>query len=60
MFEVYRWLYDAAKAYWLAGGFLNYLIGCILFVLAIVYLIYLVNIPFYLAEIAKNTRRNRK
>lgn len=57
MFEVYKWLYDAAKAYWLAGGIVNNIIGCVMFLLAIFYLIYLVNIPFYLAEIARNTRR---
>lgn len=57
MFEVYKWLYDVAKAYWLAGGFLNTLIGYIFFGLAIWYLMHLINIPFYLKEIAKNTRR---
>jgi len=57
MFEIYEWLYDAAKAYWLAGGIVNNIIGCILYLLGILYAINLVNIPFYLKEIAKNTRR---
>ena len=59
MFEVYKWLYDAAKAYWLAGGIINNLIGCIIFALAIWYLMHVISIPFYLKEIAKNTRRGR-
>ena len=60
MFEVYKWLFDAAKAYCLEGGFVNTVIGCIFFALAIWYLMHLINIPFYLKEIAKNTRRTRK
>lgn len=57
MFEVYKWLYDSAQAFWLAGGIVNNIIGCALFLLAIFYLMYIISIPFYLAEIARNTRR---
>lgn len=59
MFEVYKWLYDAAKAYWLYGGIINNLIGCIFFALAIWYLMHVISIPFYIRDIANNTRRGR-
>lgn len=59
MFEVHEWLYDAAKAYWVAGGFINTCIGYALFLLDIWYLMHLISIPFYVRDIARNTRRVR-
>lgn len=59
MFEVYKWLYDSAKAFWLTEHPVGFMIGCILFALDIWYLIHLVSIPFYIRDIARNTRRGR-
>lgn len=59
MFEVYKCLCDAANAYWLAGGNINNLIGCILYAFAVWYMMHVISIPFYIKEIAMNTRRGR-
>lgn len=57
MIEVHEWLYDSANAYWLAGGIINTLIGCVIFMIDLYYLIHLFCIPFYIRDIAKNTGR---
>lgn len=59
MFEVYKWLYDSAKAFWMTEEPGGYVIGCIIYAFAIWYLMHVISIPFYLKEIAKNTRRGR-
>lgn len=57
MIEIHEWLYDAANAYWIAGGFINTCIGCAIFLMDIWYMIHVFSIPFCIYEIARNTRR---
>ena len=59
MIEVHKWLYDSAKSFWVTEHPIGFVVGCIFFMLDIWYLMNLVCIPFYIAEIARNTRRGR-
>lgn len=59
MLEIHVMLRDAAKAFALAGGFINTAISISICAVDIIYLLQIIAIPFNLNEIAKNTRRGR-
>ena len=59
MIEIHEFLWDVTKAYWIEGGTINTCIGYVFFFLDIWYLMHLISIPFYIRDIARNTRRGR-
>lgn len=59
MFEIHVMLRDSAKAFALAGGFINTAISMVIYAVDIWYLIHLISIPFYMRDIARNARRGR-
>lgn len=59
MFEIHKMLCEIAKSLLEDGGLVCGLIGSGIYIFDMWYLWQLLNIPFYLRDIAENTRRGR-